>query len=181
MSADDIVVTGIAALRHTPGETCSAEAAVLPWLKNPKSRKFMGKQDELAVASAGQRQRDVRARRSVRPRTQGRESVGASRLTVNQVETATFDIARTPTDRFRSWWKGWLSDPRNMVRVSVYKHEDKTDTLPPGCWVSSTILDLYNKDVEPEFRFPSLKEFAVQMADEVGITNEAVLDATSGT
>lgn len=48
---DSVVVTGAGACVLAPGSDLGDE--VLPWLKSRKMRKFMGKQDELAVIAAG--------------------------------------------------------------------------------------------------------------------------------
>ncbi len=50
-----LVVTGASWLAPPPGEAVD----VLPWLQSRKSRKFMAKQDELAVAAAGAALRDA--------------------------------------------------------------------------------------------------------------------------
>ncbi len=47
---EDVVLTGIGTATLGGAE---ADSGVEPWLKNRKSRKFMGKQDELATTAAG--------------------------------------------------------------------------------------------------------------------------------
>lgn len=49
-AGDSLVATGIGALRPRGG----LQGEVLPWLKSRKMRKYMGKQDELAVIATGE-------------------------------------------------------------------------------------------------------------------------------
>ena len=50
---DSLVVTGIGA-RLVPRQGPALDGEVLPWLKSRKMRKYMGKQDELAVIASGE-------------------------------------------------------------------------------------------------------------------------------
>ena len=50
---DSLVVTGLGA-RLVPRQGPALDAEVLPWLKSRKMRKYMGKQDELAVIASGE-------------------------------------------------------------------------------------------------------------------------------
>ena len=60
-----LVVTGVGSLVLAPARadeedpSSAAQREVLPWLKSRKMRKFMGKQDQLAVAAAGRAARDA--------------------------------------------------------------------------------------------------------------------------
>ncbi|MEW6733328.1 MAG: beta-ketoacyl synthase N-terminal-like domain-containing protein [Acidobacteriota bacterium] len=55
---DSIVVSGLGAVVLSPKPSsyslpCNTELELLPWLKSKKTRKFMGRQDQLAVIAAG--------------------------------------------------------------------------------------------------------------------------------
>jgi hypothetical protein len=61
--SDSIVVTGIGicAPDPFPREGPAPDIDVLPWLRSRKTRKFMGKQDELAVVAAGRALKNTQA------------------------------------------------------------------------------------------------------------------------
>ncbi len=113
---------------------------------------------------------------------------------VTRVESATWQMRRSHVERFHSWLEMYMA--RNEITVregeetrTVVRGEGKIfrpDTLEvkkervPGYWVTSSLLDEYNRMADGEERIPTLAELAKQAADYRGLPYEDVLDMEEG-
>ncbi len=119
---------------------------------------------------------------------------------VNPVERSTWDSKRTNVDRFIEWFDMWcvqncfrvnLGDGLYNIEVKgedvVWKEEPlkvetkkagltvKTESVR-GVYVTSALLQEYNKKALPEERISNLKELAMQAASAAGIPIDCVIE-----
>jgi len=117
------------------------------------------------------------------------------RSVVDPVERSTWESRRTNVERFVDWFEMWRSGhTRTISGTEGFSHEtqgedeiwkegtiDVGDEVREGFWITSPLLDDYNKHARPGEQIHTLKELAVQAADAAGIPYDLVLETKTGT
>ena len=113
---------------------------------------------------------------------------------VEPVERSTWESKKTVVECFSDWFDGWsVTHKRPIEKEGVITYDTvgrgdiwKEGTLEvngetiEGVYITSAMLDLYNKQARPGERISNLKELALQAADAAGIPHEKVLEPKTG-
>jgi hypothetical protein len=109
---------------------------------------------------------------------------------VDIVERSTWESRRTNVERFVDWFDMWrVRNTRTIIGTDGTGHEiqgeneiwkegmiDVGGEAREGVWITSPMLDDYNKRARPAEKIPNLKELAVQAADAAAIPYDLVLE-----
>jgi len=113
---------------------------------------------------------------------------------VEPVERSTWESRRTNVECFVDWFEGWCATHQRRVEAvhesysevqgkdEIWKEgtiEVHGETLE-GVFITSGMLEIYNRQARPSERISTLKELAMQAANPAGIPYNLVLESDTG-
>lgn len=111
---------------------------------------------------------------------------------ISPIESSTWELRQSPVDHFSSWFAMFRAEHTKVMtdssgeRCRIVVGEDEVfandcvivnGKTVPGFAVTSALLAKYNRQTEESNQIPSLKELAIQTADQMGIPYNQVLDS----